>query len=195
MEFYEVIEKRRTICVFKEPAKEEQLRRILLAGTKAPSGGNRQPWEFIIVDDEKLIDQLAELKYQHGMAASSQPGKSLTEVEEMALEQKNALRNASIVMICSKAGDLPSAWLCIENISLAAVAEGLGCGIVTYRGKPKEAVQKLLRVPEGYELITGLRIGVPAAEGALGNKKPIVPRRTEFSWLHRNVSPEPWGVK
>lgn len=195
MEFYEVIEKRRTICVFKEPATEAQLRRILLAGTKAPSGGNRQPWEFIIVDDNKLLGRLAELKYQHGMAFASQPGKKLKDVEDMAIEQKDALRNASIVMVCCKSGNVPGAWLCIENISLAAVAEGLGSGITTYAGKFKEEVEKLLNIPEGYELVTGMRIGVPAAEGALGCKKQFGPRRPEFSWLHKNVSQDTWGGK
>lgn len=64
MEVYEAIEKRKTIRIFKKGISEEHLRKIILAGTKAPSGGNCQPWEFIIVDDQRIIDQLAELKYQ-----------------------------------------------------------------------------------------------------------------------------------
>ena len=64
MDLYEVIEKRRSIRVCKKGATEEQLRKIILAGTKAPSAVNRQPWEFIIVEDPDIIDQLAELKYQ-----------------------------------------------------------------------------------------------------------------------------------
>ena len=63
MELYEAIEKRRTIRVFKAPATEEQVRKILLAGTKAPSGRNTQPWEFILVEDQSLINQIAEIKY------------------------------------------------------------------------------------------------------------------------------------
>jgi nitroreductase len=47
MDVHEAIEKRRTIRTFKKEAAEEQLRRIILVGSKAPSGGNRQPWEFI----------------------------------------------------------------------------------------------------------------------------------------------------
>ena len=58
MDVYEAIEKRRTIRIYKKRATEEQVRRLLLAGSKAPSGGNRQPWEFIIIDDQKIIDQL-----------------------------------------------------------------------------------------------------------------------------------------
>jgi nitroreductase len=186
MEFYEVIEKRRTIRVFKEGAKEEQLRKILLAGSKAPSGGNSQPWEFIIVDDKKLIDQLAELKYQQNMGYISRGGKSQKEIEESALRQKNSFQNASIVAICSKTGGLPGSWLCIENISLAAVAEGLGSGIITYTGKHKEEVEKILGLPEGYELITGMRFGVPGEDPLFDEQKQSIPMRPEFSWLHKN---------
>jgi hypothetical protein len=57
MDFYEVIEKRRTIRIFKAPPTEEQLRRIILAGSKAPSGSNRQPWEFILIDDPQITNQ------------------------------------------------------------------------------------------------------------------------------------------
>ena len=58
MELYEAIEKRRTVRVYKEKATEEQLRKIILAGSRAPSAANRQPWEFIIVDDQEAIDRL-----------------------------------------------------------------------------------------------------------------------------------------
>ena len=64
MELDEAIEKRRTIRIYGGRATEEQLRRLLLAGSKAPSAGNRQPWEFIIIDDQRIIDQLAEIKHQ-----------------------------------------------------------------------------------------------------------------------------------
>ena len=42
MDIYEAIEKRRTIRIFKKEATGEKLRKIILAGSKAPSGGNRQ---------------------------------------------------------------------------------------------------------------------------------------------------------
>ncbi|MGZ3604563.1 MAG: nitroreductase family protein, partial [Syntrophales bacterium] len=64
MEMHEVMAKRRTIRIFKKKASEEQLKKIILAGTQAPSAGNSQPWEFIIIDDQKTIDQIAEQKYQ-----------------------------------------------------------------------------------------------------------------------------------
>jgi nitroreductase len=51
MDVYEAIEKRRTIRRFKKGASKEQLRGIIIAGTKAPSARNRQPWEFIVIED------------------------------------------------------------------------------------------------------------------------------------------------
>ena len=53
MEFYEAVRKRRTIRKFQGPAGPEQLDRILNAGSEAPSAGNRQSWEFIVVDDPR----------------------------------------------------------------------------------------------------------------------------------------------
>ena len=151
MDLYEAIEKRRTIRVYRVKATEEQLRRLLLAGSKAPSGGNSQPWEFIIVDDQKVIDQLAEIKYQLNRQFPPGEGETQKEVEDRAVFQKKSFNNASIVAVCSTSGQLSSGWLCVENISLAAVADGLGTGIVSYwamrKKRPKNslAFQKIIR--------------------------------------------------
>ena len=67
MDTYEAIEKRRTVRTFRQGVSEDQLRKLLLAGANAPSGSNVQPWEFIIIDDPKTIDQIAEHKYQQSL--------------------------------------------------------------------------------------------------------------------------------
>ena len=48
MEFYEVIEKRRTIRIFKQGASEAQLRKILSTGAKAPSSQNKQDRKSVV---------------------------------------------------------------------------------------------------------------------------------------------------
>jgi nitroreductase len=186
MEAYEAIEKRRSIRIFKQGVSEEQLRKIILAGTKAPSAGNRQPWEFIIIDDQKIIDQLAEIKYQQNRRMSPRKGEGQDEVEQNALHQKKSFQNASIVAVCNKKGDAPGAWLCIENMSLAAVADGWGSVIVSYWGNYKEEAEKILGIPEGYELTSVMKFGVPGEQGFSRDKNPFTPRRPEFSWLHKN---------
>jgi nitroreductase len=175
MELYEAIAKRRTIRRFTEPASEEALRRIIMAGTMAASPINLQPWEFIIIDDLKLIEEIAEYKYCQQQKTF--PGQS-------NLSQKNTYKNCSVVAVCYKKGhgNHWSAWMCIENMYLAATAEGLGIVPSELWGEDQAAVQKLLGLPEDYKLaaiiLVGRQKGYP--------KFPKVKRRPEWSWLHRN---------
>ena len=189
MDVYEAIEKRRTIRVFTKSASEELLRKIILAGTKAPSAGNSQPWEFIIVDDPKLIDQIAEAKYQQQRKLSPQrygPGTTQADVDARAMRQRKAYQNCSVVAVCHKKGKEPSmsTWMCIENMALAATAEGLGIVPSEFWDEDKEAMEKLLCIPDGYELAAIVLIGVQ--EGYSKEGFPSVKRRPDFSWLHRN---------
>ena len=181
MELYDAIEKRRTTRIFTQGVTEAQLRKLLAVGAKAPSTRNKQSWEFIWVTDRTLVDQIAELKYQYNRKFSPGPGESPQEVEERALNQKRWFANASVVAVCTQGGDVASAWLAVENISLAAIADGLGSGIIGFGGVEKKAVETLLGLPAGYELVCILKLGVP--EGPV----PTPPRRPEFSWLHTNT--------
>ena len=79
--------------------------------------------------------------------------------------------------------NIASTWMCIENMALAATAEGLGLQISILREEYKIAVEKLLGIPEDYELATMVLIGVPAA---IPGKKEFGRERPDFSWLHRN---------
>ena len=180
MEVYEAIEKRRTVRIFKKGATEEQLRRIVLTGSKAPSGGNRQSWEFIMIDDPKIIDQLGEIKYQLNRKFSPGPGETQKEVEDRALNQKKGFQNAGVVAVCVRSGDFGTGWLAVGNMSLAAVAEGLGSNIITYWDEGEKEVEKILGLPEEYELICVLKFGVPKGE------VPVPKRRPDYSWLHKN---------
>lgn len=78
--------------------------------------------------------------------------------------------------------NIASTWMCIENMALAATAEGLGLQISILREEHKIAVEKLLGIPEDYELATMVLIGVKggAPEERRGGVRPA------FSWLHRN---------
>jgi nitroreductase len=182
MDFYEVIEKRRTIRKFKGPATEEQLQRIILAGTKAPSPGNRQTWEFVIIDDPGLIEKMSERKYilNRGNKPRSEP--VLPEQEKVGQMQKDSFAKASLVLVYHKPGwaEVAGAWVCIENMSLAAAAEGLGSRIACFFDGSDKDINKLLQTPPNYELAAALSIGIPAEEPKPRNLRP------EGSWLHRN---------
>jgi nitroreductase len=180
MDIYEAIEKRRTVRIFKKGATEEQLRKIILAGSKAPSAGNRQSWEFIMIDDAKIIDQLGEIKYQLNKKFSPGPGETQKDVEDRALNQKKWFQKSSVVAVCTRSGDFGTGWLAVENMSLAAAAEGLGSNIITYWDEGKKEVEKILGLPGDYELTCVLKFGVPGGDVTPTKKRP------EFSWLHKN---------
>jgi len=181
MDIYEAIENRRTIKKFESPATEEQLRRIIIAGTKAPSPGNRQSWEFIIVDDSALIEKISSVKYR--LNRGKPLGQKVSPEQEGAAKiQKNSFVNSSLVLIYHSMGtaEVQGAWCCIQNMLLAAVAEGLGTKIAFYWGDAVSEINKLMHAPEDMELAAAISIGVPAQEP--GPKK----FRPEGSWLHRN---------
>jgi nitroreductase len=186
MDVYEAIEKRRSIRVFKRGVSDQQLRKIIVAGTKAPSGSNVQPWEFIIIDDPGIIERIAEHKYQQTLKMA---------IDEMILDdpriieqichqtldnpvspkrariQKDAYQDCTVIAVCNKKWhgmgrkpwmnieNIASTWMCIENMALAATADGLGVQISILREEHKIAVEKLLGIPEDYELATMVLIG------------------------------------
>ena len=181
MDIYEAIEKRRTIRRFKAPATKEQILRIIAAGTKAPSGTNQQRWEFILVDDPALVEKISERKYvlNRGNKPRGEAAES-PEKEKGAQMQKESFANASHVAVYYKEGGIGDAWMCLENMSLAAVAEGLGTRIAAFGMGADKDINKILKAPAGYELAAVLSIGVPAMEPAPRNLRP------EGSWLHHN---------
>ena len=181
MDVYEAIARRRSVRIYKAGATEAQLRKLLAVGAKAPSGGNRQSWEFIVVTDHHLIDQIAELKYRNNCKFPPGPGETQQDVEARARNQQKWFQHASVVAVCTKAGDAASGWLAVENISLATVAEGLGSCIIAFGGEEKKGVEALLKLPAGYELTCVLKIGVPEVAGTPPTMRPA------FTWLHTNT--------
>ncbi len=138
MELYDAIEKRSTVLAFTAPATIEQLKGLALAGSKAPSSRNSQPWEFILVEDPILIGKIARIKFDMSVTMARKGGDSLEEAEKRAAIQEDSFKNASVMAVCHTPKGESSCWLAVENISLAAVAEGLGTGIVFYGAENRE---------------------------------------------------------
>ena len=181
MDIYEAIEKRRTIREFKGAASEEQLNRIIAAAILSPSSQNKQNWEFVIIDDPALIEQVSEIKYLLNRGKPREEEVS-PEQEAAAQRQKNSFANAGLVLVFhdSKPADAAGIWCSIENLLLAAVAEGLGTRIARFGGDAAAAINKLMNAPEGIELVAAISVGVPAEVPGPRNLRP------EGSWLHHD---------
>ncbi len=162
MEFFDVIEKRRSVRNFKPgDVPESDVENILETGRAAPSGANMQDREFIVIRDRDTIAKLNQI----------QPGFDNGPVVIAVVMSTAATRWGSFwVEDCAA---------CVENMLLAATA--LGYGSVWIEGtllKKEQWAKKLLGVPDDRRLYVLLPVGHPAEAGKQA------PRRTLDEMVH-----------
>ena len=145
------------------------MRRLLTAAHHAPSVGFMQPWRFLRIASTELRTQLHELVEQERALTA----RALGEREDAFMRLKvEGLREAAELWVVALADgrekhvfgrrtlpqmDLASAACAIQNLWLAARAEGLGVGWVSLFDPL--AVAALLQMPAGAEPIALLCIG------------------------------------
>jgi nitroreductase len=157
MDVFEAIYKRTTTRKFKnQPISEETLFKLLKAGTMAPNAFNREPWEFIIINDPQLRSTLVKMR-------------------EKIPPQKTALETAAVILAVAYNSELGvdavgSAFTCIENILLAATAEGIAGVTLSFRGKK---IKELLNLHEPMELASVVCLGYPDETPAKPERKPL----------------------
>jgi nitroreductase len=165
MDLMEAIENRRTIRKFSAPPSDQQLERVLEAGAKAPSAGNKQAWFVVVVKDPAKREKIGEIK--KNLNATFVPD---TEAGRARLQmQKDVFSDCTTLVFYTYTPepkdphryDHGSVWLLVENLCLAAMAEGLGTQIFALWDDAEKEVDRLLGVPGKYVQVTGVNIGVP----------------------------------
>jgi 5,6-dimethylbenzimidazole synthase len=149
----------------------EVLERVLVAAHAAPSVGLSQPWDFVVVED--LVTRRA--FYDHVQserdvfAAGLSPDRAATFAGikiDGVLESTLSLvvtydpgRGAPAVLGRHAIADagLYSVCLAIQNLWLAATAEGLGVGWVSFYRE--DFVRRLLGIPEAVRPVAWLCLG------------------------------------
>ncbi|MEM3581466.1 MAG: nitroreductase family protein [Candidatus Bathyarchaeia archaeon] len=157
MDLFEVIEKRRSVRKFKPiPIPKEDLRKILEAGRLAPSGGNRQPWYFIVV---------REIETKKVLAAASNNQMFMADADVIIVALGDPKASPTKLPYTLSATRIPykqDPMIAVEHMVLAATALGYGtCWIGAFN---EEEVKKILKVPEDLAVIALLPIGVPDEE-------------------------------
>jgi nitroreductase len=152
MDALEAIRKRRSVRDYTgDPIPREDLVKIVDAGRWAPSGYNRQPWDFIVVTEQATIDQL-KVVAQWMAKAGAVIAVALDPSSEFWLEDGAAA---------------------IENMLIASTALGYGsCWLEGDTLPLEEKFKTLLNVPEEKRLLTLIPIGVPS-EWPTREKKPL----------------------
>ena len=163
MDVMEAIQKRRSIRKYRpDNIPEDVLERLLNALRLAPSGGNAQPWKFIVVRDKGVKLEV--------VAACTWYAADGRRVAQDWIEE------APVVIVCcgkrymdrySWLGDnmyLVDCTNAIDHLTLAARNEGLGtCWIGAF---DHEKVKRAATVPDGYDVIMLMPLGFPASPDA-----------------------------
>lgn len=179
MELFEAIHSQRAIRRFNnEPVPDELVRKILDAAIRAPSGGNRQPWSFIVVTDTDVKRELGRLYkeswVQGGlskMAGDSDP--STARVYTSAQYLADRMGEAPVLVLAcieTGVGDTSittgsSIYPAVQNLMLAARALSLGTVLTTIHKGREAEVKALLGIPANVETAALIPMGFPG-EGA-----------------------------
>ena len=167
MDIFEIISKRRSYrgAYKPDPIPREDLRKILQAGLDAPSGCNKQTTSLIAVDDPELLKKIRE--------AVDRPAGEPAPAAIFVLTRRIAAYRDR----CFSVQDYSAA---IENMLLAIVALGYeSCwyeGYMTGRDRAGYRIAQVLDVPEEYELVCYLPIGIPESRPLPINKLPFEER-------------------
>ncbi|MCK6374209.1 MAG: 5,6-dimethylbenzimidazole synthase [Zoogloea sp.] len=167
---YRAIAERRDMRHFRpDPVDPALLKRLLWAAHHAPSVGYMQPWRFIRITDRTLRERMHELVEVERRATA----KALGEREDdfMRLKVEGLLEAGEVIVVALADGrekhvfgrrtlpemDLASVACAIQNMWLAARAEGIGLGWVSIFDPLELAA--LLGMPEGARPVAILCIG------------------------------------
>jgi nitroreductase len=150
MDLFEAIEKRRSIRKYvSEPVKSGDLKQILEAARLAPSGGNRQPWSFIVVKEPETKKALS-------IASNDQKWISDADVVVVALGDP-AVYSSPLSLTGNR--HKQDTMIAVEHMVLAATALGYGtCWIGAFK---EDEVKRILKIPESLAVVALLPIGVP----------------------------------
>lgn len=188
-DFYALVESRKSIRKYKSEMPARQvLDRVLNAALHAPSGKNLQNWRFIVVTGEKRD---AYLKYSQKSWLGIQPilkQKLKPSLYEFTERFFFTLGEAPVIIFCYSVNtpderyhtSIGSVYMAVQNINLAAVAEGLGCCTMGAPLEIKDEVDEFLGVktwPEyqrgELELLCAVTLGIP------DHNPPKAARQTE----------------
>ncbi|MGA2209196.1 MAG: nitroreductase family protein [Acidimicrobiales bacterium] len=178
--------------------------RILDAAIRAPSGGNSQPWRFVLVDSPALKAELGPL-YRESMAALWATGykervesalahpelpasQSFLKVQRSAQWLADHYEDVPLYLFCFVRGSAgagggsiyPAAW----SAQLAARAEGIGSALTSVLGASHPAeVRRILQVPDdAWTNSCMLSFGYPTGRWGVAERLSVDKVAARNSW-------------
>ena len=175
----------RAIRRFKpDPLPDRDLRDILEAAIRAPSGGNTQPWHWIVVRDAALRRQLGALYHEAWWAkradagitgpAGIPPGKG---VSQSAMRLADEMGEAPVIVLLCATSRAPGAAESVvpaaQNLLLAARSLDIGGTITTLHPQVEERVHSLFGIPQTARVVYAIPIGFPRGRFGPAQRTPL----------------------
>lgn len=182
MDVFEAIERRRSIRAFKDtPVPRETVQRVLEAARLAPSGKNRQPWEFVVITESAKPAMLEIM--DKGLEECGE------DERKWARFSRDIMASAPVtVFVFNPSGEYPwneiltgqrfqelvdvqSIGAAIENMILAATALGLGSLWVCDVFSAYEGFSQW--IGKGKQLVAAVVLGYANESPPMRGRKPL----------------------
>ena len=189
---YEVMQTQRAIRRWTdEPVEREVIERIIQAACWAPSGSNSQPWGFLVVTDDGIRERLAAAIREMFSARFSGDMPNPDEIDDPTTRRMmrgafNLFDNFAaapvwiIPCLVRPESPAPSGLLAgssiypsIQNLMLAARAEGLGTVLTTPQDGIMDQLREELNIPDNALPVAMIPMGHPNANFGPVTRKPL----------------------
>ena len=200
MDLFEVLSTTRAIRRFTdEPIAEADIARCIEAAIQAPSGGNIQPWQFLVVSDPATKRALGEVyrraydRYEPALLGARPPARSPEEqasFERMRRASRHLAEHlgeapAMVLVLMpnismtlqDEQGPLDvgtpyaSVYPAVQNLMLAARALGIGTTLTTVYRIYQDEVRAICAIPERYEVVALVPMGRPRRDFRVGRRR------------------------
>lgn len=184
-----------------EPVTDDEIMTCLRAAVQAPSGGNIQAWQFLVITDVELKRKVGEIykrawdRYEPAVLRSmpeprTEEGRQTR--DRMLRSSRHLAANIGFApglvaflmpnismtleddqgsMDTGSAGG--SVFPAIQNFMLAARALGIGTALTTVYRIYQDDLRQLLEIPDRYEVIALVPMGRPRGKFGVAPRRPV----------------------
>lgn len=201
MELYDALLTTRAMRRFTdEPVSDDDIETCLKAAVQGPSGGNIQPYQFVVVTEPDLRAKLGAIylkawnRYEPAVAAITPPAKdeeaakrhvrNVRASDELARSLGDVPVHILVLMpkismvVTDDEGDMDvgptyaSVYPAVQNLILAARSRGLGTVLTTVYKVYEDEVREVCGIPDRYEVVALLPIGHPRGKWGVAPRRP-----------------------
>lgn len=173
-----------------EPVSDEAIDACLRAATWAPSGGNQQPWKFVVLKSTSLRDLVTAAAhetwnvmtdfYRFSMPKNEANDPKSRVLRAMAEHMSVGGAAPVLVLFCvqpqrgtTELQQGGSIFPAVQNFLLAARAQGLGAAITLWHGSCEGELRSRVGIPDDWLIATLLTVGWPKGGHHAVRRKPL----------------------